>query len=170
MTHPLVDQLRFTRTEWLRGLEGVTEQDAVKHFGRMNCISWTVGHMAWMENLYWIQRVQGKALHPELNTVYAMGAPMSSPALKEAISLWHDVTTSSELYLDTLTVEKLQETFGSSISGKPRMVGSALQRSIYHYWYHTGEVQAIRQMLGQADLPQFVGPGIDAEAQYRPEE
>ena len=46
--------------------------------------------------------------------------------------------------------------------------GNLLQRIIYHYWYHTGENQAIRQQLGHARLPQFVG-NIDDEAPYRPE-
>lgn len=49
MPHPLVEQFRFTRQEWLRGLQGVTEADAARHFGPMNCISWTVGHLAWRE-------------------------------------------------------------------------------------------------------------------------
>jgi len=49
MTHPLVGQFRFTRTEWLRGLEGVKEEDGARHFGQMNCISWIVGHLAWHE-------------------------------------------------------------------------------------------------------------------------
>ena len=55
MAHPVVDQLRFTRSEWLRGLEGVSEEDAKKHFGPMNCISWTVGHLAWHEQRYWLE-------------------------------------------------------------------------------------------------------------------
>jgi hypothetical protein len=46
MTHPLVDQFRFTRSEWLRGLDGVTEEQGTLHFGQMNCISWIVGHLA----------------------------------------------------------------------------------------------------------------------------
>ena len=54
MTHPLIDQFRFTRREWLRGLEGVSEEDAAQHFGPMNCISWTVGHLAWHEHRYWL--------------------------------------------------------------------------------------------------------------------
>jgi hypothetical protein len=37
----------------------------------------------------------------------------------------------------------------------------------YHYWFHTGEAHAIRQMLGHRDLPQFVGDM--AAAVYRPE-
>ena len=49
MPHPLIDQFRFTRSEWLRGLEGVSEEDGGCHFGPMNCISWTVGHLAWHE-------------------------------------------------------------------------------------------------------------------------
>ncbi len=32
MAHPLVDQLRFTRSEWLLGLEGVSEEDAPQTF------------------------------------------------------------------------------------------------------------------------------------------
>ena len=46
--------------------------------------------------------------------------------------------------------------------------GNLLQRTIYHYWFHTGENMAIRQMLGHKRLPQFVG-GIDDQAPYRPE-
>ena len=54
--------------------------------------------------------------------------------------------------------------------GKPtrRVYGNLLQRLIYHYWYHTGETMAMRQMLGHPRLPQFVG-NIDDEAPYRPD-
>ena len=50
----------------------------------------------------------------------------------------------------------------------PFLYGSLLQRVIYHYWYHTGENMAIRQMLGHTALPDFVGD-LDGEAPYRPE-
>jgi len=43
-----------------------------------------------------------------------------------------------------------------------------LQRTLYHYWYHTGENAAIRQNLGHTGLPDFVGD-IDEEAPYRAE-
>lgn len=39
---------------------------------------------------------------------------------------------------------------------------------IYHYWYHTGEIMAVRQLLGHERLPQFVG-ALDRKAPYRPE-
>ncbi len=64
MTHPLVDQIRFTRSEWLRGLAGVSEKDATCHFGRMNCISWIVGHLAWQEQRTWLTRPHGTILFP----------------------------------------------------------------------------------------------------------
>jgi hypothetical protein len=42
-----------------------------------------------------------------------------------------------------------------------------LRRVTYHYWFHLGESQAIRQMLGHRDLPAFVGD-INS-APYAPE-
>ena len=47
-------------------------------------------------------------------------------------------------------------------------IGSLLLRVIYHYWYHIGEIMAIRQQLGHANLPEYIGD-IDTEAPYRPE-
>jgi hypothetical protein len=46
--------------------------------------------------------------------------------------------------------------------------GSALRRITYHYWFHTGEILAIRQMIGGRGLPEYVGD-IEAQAPYRPE-
>lgn len=168
MSHPLVDQFRFARSEWLRGLEGVSESDATRHFGPMNCISWTVGHLAWHEHRYWLERAQDKVLFPKLDEVYAYGAPMSTPPLAEMLDIWHTVTKASDPYLDTLTTDALL--LELMRDGKPigQSVGSALRRVTYHYWYHIGEIQAIRQMLGQTNLPEYVGD-IELEAPYRPE-
>jgi hypothetical protein len=35
--------------------------------------------------------------------------------------------------------------------------GTLLLRNTDHYWFHTGEAHAVRQMLGHGDLSQFVG-------------
>jgi hypothetical protein len=43
MTHPLVEQLRFARSEWRRGLRGVPEAEGFRRFEPINSI---VGHMA----------------------------------------------------------------------------------------------------------------------------
>ena len=168
MPHPLIDQFRFTQHEWLRGLEGVSEDDANKHFGPMNCISWNVGHLAWHEHRYWLELAQGKMLYPQLNVTYAYGAPMSTPSLAEMLGIWHAVTQAADPFLDALTIERLLEELLRD--GKPvgQTIGSALRRITYHYWYHIGEIQAIRQMLGHSNLPEYVGD-IEIEAPYRPE-
>ena len=168
MAHPLIDQFRFTRSELLRGLAGVSEDDAIHHFGPMNCISWIVGHLAWHEHRYWLERAQGKILFPKLNEMYAYGAPMSTPALSEMLDAWRTVTQAADPYLDSLTTNTLQNELW--LDGNPigQSIGSALRRVTYHYWFHIGEIQAIRQMLGQTNLPEYVGD-IETEAPYRPE-
>jgi len=168
MAHPLIDQFRFTRREWLRGLEGISEEGAAHHFGPMNCISWTVGHLAWHEQRTFLQRPQDKILFPKLNEMFAYGAPMSTPSLKEMIGMWHTVAEAANPYLDSLTTEILLTDLllNGEVVGQTR--GDALRRVTYHYWYHIGEIQAIRQMLGHKELPEYVGD-IETEAPYRPE-
>jgi hypothetical protein len=80
---------------------------------------------------------------------------------------WRNITLAADPYLDTLTTTTLQTYF--DYKGKPRSesIGTMLLRNTYHYWYHTGEAHAIRDMLGQRELPQFVGDM--SEALYRPE-
>ena len=168
MVHPLVEQLRFTRAEWLRGLEGVSDEDGARHFGPMNCISWTVGHLAWQEQRYFLERSQGKVLFPEVNRTYAYGAPMCTPALSDTLRIWHDVIRANTPYLEALTTTALQEEL--PLEGRPvgQSIGSAMRRMTYHYWYHIGEIQGIRQMLGHTSLPEYVGD-IEILAPYRPE-
>ena len=168
MTHRLVDQFRFTRSEYLRGLDGVTEEDGARHFGQMNCISWIVGHLAWHEQRTFLQRPQDIILFPHLNEVFAYGAPMSTPSLKDMIETWHAVTKAADPYLESLTTEILltELLLNGEAVGQTR--GSALRRITYHYWFHTGEILAIRQMIGGKDLPEYVGD-IEGEAPYRPE-
>jgi hypothetical protein len=81
---------------------------------------------------------------------------------------WQTITQFADPFLDTLTTEKLQEIHYLDDQQTDYTAGTLLQRVIYHYWYHTGENMAIRQMLGHTDLPEFVG-NIDDEAPYRPE-
>lgn len=168
MTHPLVDQLRFTRSEWLRGLESVSETDASHHHGQMNSIGWIVGHLAWQEQRYLLHRSQGVMLRPDIQERFAYGAPMSTPPLKEMLDAWRTITKAADPFLDTLTAQALLVDL--PVDGKPsgQTQGSGIRRLTYHYWFHIGEIQAIRQMLGQKDLPEYVGD-IELEAPYRPE-
>ena len=168
MPHPLVLQLRFTRSEFRRALDGLTDDDARRRIMPMNCISWNIGHLAWQEQRYCLWRSQGLMPLPHINELFAYGAPASTPPLDEMWAAWHTVTEAADPWLDTLTTEKLQQHVIIDDQPSDLIFGSLLQRLIYHYWYHTGENMAIRQMLGHKDLPEFVG-NIDDEAPYRPE-
>lgn len=168
MTHPLVDQLEFTRSEWLRGLDGISDADAAHRFGAMNCIAWTVGHLAWQEQRYFLQRAQGQTPFPQLDVTYAYGAPPSTPALTESLAVWSEVVRMSAPYLDRITTESLSQDLPIDGKASRQSVGSAMRRMTYHYWYHLGEIQAIRQMLGHRGLPEYVGD-LEERAPYRPE-
>ena len=165
MTQPLVTQLRFARSEFVRCLDGVSEEDGVKRLLPMNCISWIVGHLANQENGYWVFMAQGKALAPELRKLVGFGQPASTPPLADMWATWREVTAAADAYLDTLTPDILQTRLLWKGEPLDETVGTLLQRNIYHYWFHTGEAHAIRQMLGHPDLPQFVGEF--GEAAYR---
>jgi hypothetical protein len=168
MPHPLVEQLRFARSEFRRGLEGLSDEDARRRILPMNCISWNVGHLAWQEQRYWLFRAQDRILLPDINEQFAYGAPASTPPLDEAWTAWRTITDAADPWLDAVTTETLQSNV--IMDGKPSeyIFGSLLQRTIYHYWYHIGENAAIRQNLGHTALPDFVGD-IDTEAPYRAE-
>jgi uncharacterized damage-inducible protein DinB len=168
VTHPLVDQLRFTRSEFMRGIKGLGEDEARQRLTPMNCISWNVGHLAWQEQRYFLTFGQGMVLYPEIKINFAYGAPASEPPLKEVLEAWRAITQAADPWLDTLNTAKLQEHVVSKGRQIASTYGNLLQRAIYHYWYHTGENMAIRQMLGRTHLPQFVG-SIDDRAPYRPE-
>ena len=170
MTHPLVTQLRFTRSEFKRAIKGVTDEDAAQRILPMNCISWNVGHLAWQEQQYFLVYGQsGDHLYPDIHKRFENGAPASTPALSEILGAWMAITEAVDPWLDTLTSEALAQPF-TKRDGTPgqRIMGSLMQRVIYHYWYHLGENMAIRQMLGHTRLPQFVG-NIDDKAPFVPQ-
>ncbi len=168
MPHPLVLQLRFTRSEFQRALADLNDADARHRFLPMNCISWNIGHLAWQEQRYWLFRGQGQVLLPDINDLFANGAPASTPPLDSMWEAWHTITRAADPWLDALTTEILQQPVIIDEQPSSIIFGSLLQRVIYHYWYHTGETMAIRQLLGHTNLPEFVGD-IDGEAPYRPE-
>ncbi|MES2208958.1 MAG: DinB family protein [Chloroflexota bacterium] len=163
MSHPLVEQLRFTRSEWRRGLRGVPESDGARRFEPMNSIGWIVAHMAWHEQRYWLTRLADMTPVPALNTIAANGGPAATPSLRAMLEAWDTVTTAADPVLDGLDEGAMQR---SLLGTPPRLIGSALLRVIYHYWFHTGEVLAIRQLLDHPDRPEFVGD-VDLQAPYR---
>lgn len=165
MAHPLVDQLRFTRSEFWRGLEGLSEEDAQRRIGPANAISWSVGHLAWQEQRYWIIRLQGLApLIDRLVEEFCFGCPPSTPPLAEMKAIWEGVAAAADPYLDSLTTADFER--WSTVGQATFQPGSLMHRTIYHYWFHLGENLGLRQAMGHRDLAQFVG-NIDEEAPFR---
>ena len=157
MTHPLVTQLRFARSEFIRCVEGVSAQDAIESIEQMNSLSWIVGHLANQEHRLWVIRAQGKNLAPDLNELVGFGKPASTPPWEDMWAQWRGITYSADQFLNTITPNMLDKHMEHN--GKPmhESIGKSLLRNIYHYWFHTGEAHAIRQMKGHKDLPDFVG-------------
>lgn len=162
MTHPLVKQQRFARSEFRRGLKGLTDEEArfrpPKSDGsKMNCISWAVGHLANQEARYFIRGTGkgsvDKRLHPFLS-----GQPASEPELSEVLALWQETAAQVDEILETADDEGL--TAPLQINW-PENLGTAVMRNTFHYWFHCGEVNAIRQLLGHAEI-EFVGRMIGA--------
>lgn len=168
MAHPLVLQLHFCRSEFKRAMAGVTEAEGLRRLEPMNSLGWMVGHMAWQEQLYWLTRAQGRVLVPELNDLVANGAPASTPPMSEMWAAWEVIIKESQPWLDQLTTPELSADM--IINGKPHWesIGSMLRRVAYHYFYHIGESQAVRQLMGHQDVGDFVG-SIGQEAPYIPE-
>ena len=71
------------------------------------------------------------------------------------LEAWRTVTAAADPWLDALTAADLPEALPGA--GRRGPIGSAIQRVTYHYWFHTGEILAIRQVLGHPRLPEFVG-------------
>ena len=155
--HPLVTQLRFARSEFIRCIDGITPQEAVQRIEPMNSIGWMIGHLANQEQFLWVRAGQGNVIAPDLNDQYGFGKPASTPDMNEIWAIWRAIIYAADKFLDQLKDEGLSEHL--ELNGKPLRedTGTALLRNIYHYWFHTGEAHAVRQMLGHQDLPQFVG-------------
>ena len=161
MPHPLVTQLHFTRSEWLRAFEGVTAEEATQRFEPINCLSWMMGHLASQENNYWVLS-QGKNIAPALAKRVGGGQPASTPPYDEMLEIWHTVTKEADIFLNTLTTDDLLTHMQHNGQPMRESIGTMLHRNIYHYWFHLGESQAVRQLLGHKNLPSFVGNMSDA--------
>jgi len=157
MPLPLVTQLGFARREFQRCLAGVSPQDAIKRLEPMNCLSWIVGHLASQEQYLWLEQAQDTTIDPGLHARVGYGSPAGTPPWEEMWEKWRAITTAADAYLITLTPETLPTHWSRQGQTYREDVGTCLLRNLYHYWFHTGEAHAIRQMLGHKDLPQFVG-------------
>jgi uncharacterized damage-inducible protein DinB len=153
--HLLVEMQHLTRAEFLRGLEGLSDEDARRRIEPMNCISWIIGHMACQEHAYFAAWPQGEEVAPEYRP-FAYGSPASQPPLEEVMALWRAASEGADRCLHAADEEGLRQPI---VAPDPRVerenLGTRITRNIFHYWSHIGEISAIRQMLGHR-APEFV--------------
>ena len=156
-----IELVRFTQAEFQRGLEGLTDEEAQRRIAKasgskMNAITWIVSHIVG----HWLS-VATYAKDGELpwHLVRFVGpaADPTPPPLDEALKLLRDtkasidwLTDADETLLSTTREEHLLSKQGQD------NIGTALINAVLHTWFHTGEINAIRQMLGHAEIP-FVG-------------
>ncbi len=167
MTHYLVDQLKFAREKWLTGYENLSETDATTRLGEANCPSWMVGHLACFEQLTWCELAQGKLVDPSLKA-FDFGEPATTPPLADVFASWHTVMPVCNVYLDTLTDADMT-VYLKLPNGTPFWddIGTVILRHTWHYWYHLGEMQALRSAMGHKNLGPYIGR-VTPEAQFRP--
>ncbi|MEZ4664465.1 MAG: DinB family protein [Caldilineaceae bacterium] len=78
----------------------MSADDALRRFEPMNSIGWTVGHLAWQEQRYWLTMSQGQTPVPELNTLVGYRRPATTPPLADMLTAWRTITGASDAYLD----------------------------------------------------------------------
>jgi len=141
----------------LRCFSGLNKAHAENRLKPSNTLSWIVGHLANQEQEFWIYYPQGRFLFPDLNDMVGTGNPPSTPEIVRMWELWKIITQKTDAYLEGLSDKDLLQYF--SVNGKKinENIGTLLYRNIYHYWFHLGEAHALRQQLGERDLPEFVG-------------
>ncbi|MDJ0755130.1 MAG: DinB family protein [Ardenticatenaceae bacterium] len=157
MAHRIVENLWFTREKWLSGYADISAEDAVKRIGDANSVSWMVGHLACFEQFTWCQLAQGITVVEELR-VYDFGQPATTPALNEVLEMWHKVMPVADQYLETLTTADMSTHLVLPNGAKFRDdIGTTILRHTWHYWYHLGEMRALRSGMQHKNMPQFVG-------------
>ncbi len=142
------DLARFALSEFARGLEGITAEEAQTRLTKadgtqMNSISWIVCHIAnhWLRPSARLQRF-----------AFGSGDP-TPPPLDEALALLQEARAA---------LRWLGSVDDGFLAAKPRgasgaeNLGTYVMRAALHTWFHTGEINAIRQMLGHPEIP-FVG-------------
>lgn len=157
MIELLIRQLQFARAEFQRVFIGLEPGEAHRRLLPSNSLSWTVGHLAWQEQRYWIWGPTGRTPIPELNELVAYGKPATIPDYAAMWDAWRSITSTADQFLNTLQESDLNVRY--EIDGRPffESIGTLLQRNIFHYWFHIGEVHGLRQQMGHVDLPNFVG-------------
>jgi hypothetical protein len=159
------DLSRFALSEFVRGLDGLSDGDARLRLtkadgGQTNAISWTAAHIG----RHWLATAAlagGDAVAPELARYASGSTDPAPPPLAEALAVLEDAQAS------LVWVEKADAALMAlQPGGTGDSIGTRLMRVTLHTWFHTGEINMIRQILSHAEIP-FIGP-MAGKLEWRP--
>ena len=176
-----VELARFALSEFERGLAALADEEARTRLTKadgtqMNSISWIVGHVTqhWLtvRSLATLER-RPSGLRPFVSGPAADPTP---PPLSSVVKLFQEAKASIDWIAkadNALMATTREEIIKASATpaqielGIPQeSVGTALMRAILHTWFHIGEINAIRQMLGHSEIF-FVGR-LAGNLEWRP--
>lgn len=148
--YSIADLITFATDEFARGLEGLTPDEAGRRMPKadgtsMNAIAWNVQHIA----AHWHNAALTLAGRPfESRYPSSDGTP---PPYLEALTLLQQFA--AEFRSVPIDPERMTQPVRE---GRPELVSQFVARAIFHTWFHAGEVNAVRQLLGHPEIP-FVG-------------
>ena len=164
VAHPLVEQLRFTRAEFQRGLAASrTRTRCVARADELDRLDRRPHGVAGAAPL--ADPRPGPDAQPRARELAANGGPATTPPLALGAGPVDGRRPRPRIRGSTRW-RRLTSCRAGLPGPVPRTVGSAILRVTYHGWFHLGEILAIRQLLRPPGLPEFAG-NIDGEAPYR---
>lgn len=154
-----LDLARFTFSEFERGFAGLTEEEARKRIeksdgSQMNAATWTVKHIS-VPWLFAHTLGTGAPMPSGMRDYFGAGADPTPPSVDDAFALFEQAKSSTEGWLPGATDELLS----TKREGGPmpnENIGTLYLRAVLHSWFHIGEINATRQLLGHPAIP-FVG-------------
>ncbi len=140
-----------TVSEFRRGLEGLTAEEALVRHPKadgtaMNAASWIVAHIA----DHWAN-AQAFALGREAG-ILGPSRDGTAPPFEDALARL-EAATSDLGWIAAAGDVRMSRPH----EGRDYTAGTFLMRAVMHTWFHCGEINAIRQLLGHPEIA-FVGP------------
>ena len=154
-----IELARFAISEFERGLQGLTDEEARTRLTKadgteMNAISWMVGHIAG----HWLVQAAYARQERMPSGLHRFGGATADPTplpLSQAFNLLGEAKASID-WLTSADDALLSSTIHYPLIDAGESVGTGLMRVILHTWFHIGEINAVRQLLGHPEIP-FVG-------------
>ena len=149
----IIYQYKITNNQVLNYINDINDSESKTVFEPLNCISWTIGHLARYNNLAFASRSRGVKV-PDKFRDFENGSPHSQKDLIYVKGLWLETLNATEKFLDSLEEKDLKkvpdnESYIELNKKEEENLGTFMTRRIFHSWNHLGEIASVRQLLGK---------------------